>query len=259
MQNFIENFARYQEVRNYQLKQGFHLAGVGFGILAGPGVIMPFARLIGQNIQAGHRVNVGQTEKIARQKAEVVLTPEAIAAAPEDTKSREKLTKLGVKITADGRGVDVSKARVVDTTIMGDTTKIVLDPKTNIYTPKNPNERITTIVQVTRDSTGAETSHLMIMAVPATTTTTQHIEEIHAAKSETIEANKLSVDEIARLKDLLTVGKIPDTLPGDTLKFRNKYPEMEKSNDKDSKMDLKTLQGVITRMRNDGPLQKILK
>ncbi len=193
-------------MRNYQLKQGFHLAGVGFGVLAGPGVIMPFARLIGQNIQAGYRVDVGQTEKIARQKAEVVLIPEAIAAAPEDPASREKLTKLGVQITTDGRGVDVSKSRVADTTVMGDATKIVLDPKTNIYTPKNPNERITTIVQVTRDSTGSETSHLMLMAVPAESKT----ETITRLKYELLESNKLSVDEEAVLKKLVELGSLPD-------------------------------------------------
>lgn len=28
VQNFIENFARYNEIRNYQAKQGFHLAGI---------------------------------------------------------------------------------------------------------------------------------------------------------------------------------------------------------------------------------------
>ena len=30
VQNFIENFARYNEIRNYQSKQGFQLAGIGF-------------------------------------------------------------------------------------------------------------------------------------------------------------------------------------------------------------------------------------
>ena len=46
VQNFIENFARYNEIRNYQSKQGFQIAGVGFGVLAGPAVLAPFVRLI---------------------------------------------------------------------------------------------------------------------------------------------------------------------------------------------------------------------
>ena len=250
-------------MKNYQLKQGFHLAGVGFGVLAGPGVIMPFARLIGQNIQAGYRVDVGQTEKIARQKAEVVFIPEAIAAAPEDPASREKLTKLGVNITNDGRGVDVSKARVADTTIMGDDTKIQKEysndgSKVIKYTPTLSTERIVTVVQTTRDSTGAETNHLILMAVPAASKT----EEISTERNFSIDANKLSAEEISVLKDLVTIGKIPDILTGDTISLRTKYPEMEKANnfkDGNFEMNLAALQGVITKMRNDGPLQKILK
>lgn len=118
VQNFIENFARYNEIRNYQAKQGFHLAGVGFGVLAGPAVLAPFVRLIGQNIQSGYRVDADKTAKLAETKAQVKFDTNTLSKAPEDPKSVDLLKSRGVTMTADGRGIDVSNAKFADIQII---------------------------------------------------------------------------------------------------------------------------------------------
>ena len=103
VQNFIENFARYNEIRNYQSKQGFQLAGIGFGVLAGPAVLAPFVRLIGQNIQSGYRVDANKTKQVVEIKSNIQFSPDTLANAPEDGKSRELLLKRGAVITKNGR------------------------------------------------------------------------------------------------------------------------------------------------------------
>jgi hypothetical protein len=124
VQNFIENFARYNEIRNYQAKQGFYLAGIGFGVLAGPAVLAPFVRLIGQNIQSGYRVDATKTAKLAETKAQVKFDKDTLSKAPEDPKSADLLRNRGVTVTSDGCGIDVSKARFADIQIIGQSNKI---------------------------------------------------------------------------------------------------------------------------------------
>ncbi len=208
VQNFIENFARYNEIRNYQSKQGFHLSGIGFGILAGPAVLTPFVRLIGQNIQAGYRPDTEKTTKLAETKSQITLSADQIAQAPE---SSDLLRKRGATITADGRGIDVSKARFADIQIIGDTNKIIPyieqnTTKVTQYRPKNENERIVAIVQTTRDMNGAETYILMLTTVRATTNT----ESLSKEESST---EMLNNDERKVLKSLVGIGTLPDTLP----------------------------------------------
>ena len=136
VQNFIENFARYHEIRNYQSKQGFHLSGIGFGILAGPAVLAPFVRLIGQNIQAGYRPDAEKTTKLAETKSQITLSADQIAQAPE---SPNLLKKRGATITADGRGINVSNARFADVQIIGDKDKIEVN-SSKIVGYKNPKD-----------------------------------------------------------------------------------------------------------------------
>lgn len=124
VQNFIENFARYNEIRNYQTKQGFYLAGVGFGVLAGPAVLAPFVRLIGQNIQAGYRVDAEKTQSVAKTKSDIQLSAKELAKVPDDKATAELLHKRGATITADGRGIDVSKAKFANISIIGTADKI---------------------------------------------------------------------------------------------------------------------------------------
>jgi hypothetical protein len=124
VQNFIENFARYNEIRNYQEKQGFHLAGIGFGVLAGPAVLAPFVRLIGQNIQSGYRVDAEKTMKLAGTKAQVQFDAKTLSTAPDDAKSADILKNRGVTMTTDGRGIDVSKARFANIQVVGGAQKI---------------------------------------------------------------------------------------------------------------------------------------
>ena len=72
-------------------------------MLAGPAVLAPFVRLIGQNIQSGYRVDADKTRKVAETKSNILISPDALAKAPEDGKSRELLVNRGVNITRDGR------------------------------------------------------------------------------------------------------------------------------------------------------------
>lgn len=202
VQNFIENFARYNEIRNYQAKQGFHLAGVGFGVLAGPAVLAPFVRLIGQNIQAGYRVDAEKTQSVAKTKADITLSPEALAKAPD---SKDLLTKRGVTMTKDGRGIDVSQARFAEIKIVGDEKKI--EPKNNIYTPVSGDERLVSIVQTSRDMNGAETYALILTTVPADNKTETTTEDKKEKNTETF-----SQEEKTVLDKLVSIGSLPDTL-----------------------------------------------
>jgi hypothetical protein len=252
VQNFIENFARYNEIRNYQTKQGFHLAGVGFGVLAGPAVLAPFARLIGQNIQAGYRVDAEKTKSVADTKAHIELSPDLLAKAPDDEKSLAVLKQRGATITADGRGIDVSKARFADIQIVGDIGKFISeeDPKTHktaAYYPTYATDRIITIIQTSRDMNGAETYTLILTTIPAQTT---------VLKPTKIEIpDSLTKAEKEQLTLLIKIGSLPDKLPWDAFPLRKKYPEMEDANEN---VPLEKLQAVLIKMSKDTKLTKFI-
>lgn len=129
---------------------------------------MPFVRLIGQNIQAGYRPDAEKTEQIAKLKSSILFSPEKINEAKDNADSLKKMEQLGVTLTSDRQGVDISNSRFMSIDLQGDASKIKFDDKTKIYSPVNTEtDRLVTIVQTARNSSGSETYHLMIATAPA--------------------------------------------------------------------------------------------
>lgn len=107
---------------------------------------------------------------------------------------------------------------------------------------------------------GAETYTLLLTTVPAEKTTVQDKIDNTAT---TIADKTLTSDEQKYLNHIVTNWKdLPDTLPGDTISFRKKYPEMENANNLDNSgkylMDTQALKDVLTKMSNDNNLVKII-
>lgn len=241
----------YTNVRNHIENQGFYFSGIGLGILVGPGAIIPFARLIGQNIQGGYRVSGDKTDEITRQTTETVLTEDTIQNASEDRKTEDTLKKLGVTRAADSRSIGTKNAKIADVTIIGDQSTII--EKDGIYTPANSDERIVMTLQVARNMNGQETYHLLLMTVPKVVQT-----QGLTYKGKTSEISKLSESELIVLQKLVKIGSLPDTLKGDIKNLRQKYPEMEASNNLqkngDYIMNLSELQEVVKKMNRDKKL-----
>ncbi len=171
---------------------------------------MPFARLIGQNIQAGYLPDKERTERVAELKSSILFSPEKINEAKDNADSLRKMEQLGVTLTSDRQGVDVSNSRFMSIDLQGDESKIKFDDKTKIYSPVNSRtERLVTIVQTARNTSGSETYHLLIATAPAISSTEPIIDE----KKVNIESNILTEAERSTLNSLISLKELPDTLP----------------------------------------------
>lgn len=107
---------------------------------------------------------------------------------------------------------------------------------------------------------GAETYTLLLTTVPAEKTT---VKDKIDKTATTIPEKLLSDGEQKSLNHIVTNWKdLPDTLPGDTISFRKKYPQMENANNLDNSgkysMDTQALKDVLTKMSQDSNLIKII-
>ncbi len=130
----------------------------------------------------------------------------------------------------------------------------------SIYSPVSKNERLVTIVQTSRDMNGAETYVLMLTTVSAP----RRSENVTSNMSAEISADKpLTEDEKKVLQKLLSVGKLPDTLKGDTKPIRQKYPILERANnlvsyDSVYSYNVDDLKGAVLKISEDKELMRFL-